>query len=246
MKFIRKKAPVLFKRKLASGIYLIRIEEPFISGAANPGQFIHINIPGKPLRRPISIYSKSTGTIDIAFKVRGEGTAFLSLVKKGEFLDIIGPAGNFFPALPGRPLFIAGGIGAAPLNFLASTIETAGVFICGTKTDYEHIPLRDAKTKKHHIVRISESRSRQLVTDLLPLYIEDADIVYAAGPAAMLKITSEICAEYHKKCFISWEERMGCGIGLCQGCVIKTLSGYARTCMEGPVFDSEGVIWNEL
>ena len=246
MQFIRRKAPVLYKRKLASGIYLIRIEAPSIAESASPGQFIHINIPGKPLRRPISIYSRSTGVIDIAFKVRGDGTAFLSLIKKGEFLDIIGPVGNTYPLLPGRPLFIAGGIGAAPLNFLASHIETAGVFICGTKTEYEHIPLRDVKIVGHEIVRISESRSRQLVTDLLPLYIENSDIVYAAGPAPMLKITAEVCAEYNKKCYISWEERMGCGIGLCQGCVIKTLSGFVRTCTEGPVFDADEVLWDEL
>ena len=92
------------------------------------------------------------------------------------------------------------------------------------------------------------SGRKGLVTDLLqellptphsPLPI----VVYACGPMEMLKETAKIAGKYAVPCYLSLEKIIACGVGACQGCVINTKDGYQRVCKDGPVFDSERIIW---
>ncbi|MFH1416177.1 MAG: FAD-binding oxidoreductase [Elusimicrobiota bacterium] len=244
-KFFHEKIKITGRSEEASGIYCLKFNSAAISSKVLPGQFLQLRIEGKTLRRPISIFSCHGEELQIAFKVRGKGTAILSSMEPGAYIDVLGPLGSPFPLDNGRPLFVAGGIGAAPLNFLASKTATRGVFIYGTADGSEALKLSGVESSGHRIVPVSEKTDSKLATDLMSSYIADSDIVYAAGPKAMLKTAAKICMENSKKGYISWEERMGCGFGVCLSCAVKTVKGYKRTCMEGPVFSIEELDWDD-
>jgi dihydroorotate dehydrogenase electron transfer subunit len=243
-KFIHKETQIIKKNEITSSIFHLILEAPFIAQTSKPGQFIHIKINGKSLRRPISIFSVNENCIEIIFKVCGEGTLILSKMAEGLHIDILGPLGNPFPQEGGNPLFLAGGLGAAPLNFLASSIKTKGIFIYGAIKKCDFLQLSETVLQNHQFIKVCEDTDEKLVTDVLPLYIDKADRVYIAGPKKMLKAAAQICIENNKEGFITWEERMGCGFGVCQVCAVKTMEGYKRACMEGPIFNLKEIDWN--
>ncbi|MFC2061751.1 FAD-binding oxidoreductase [Elusimicrobiota bacterium] len=240
-KFYSTKAKILSNVKITDDIFKIKLDEPSIAKTAKPGQFVNIRIPGKILRRPLSIFSAYKNNIVIVFKIQGEGTSILSRQKPSEYLDILGPLGNGFPKPISNPLFIAGGIGMAPLNFLSSSISSNGTFIYAVKKEADFVPLKNIVSRRNKLIKISEEKDCKLATDILPLYLKEAGTVYIAGPREMIKSAAAICLEHKKTGFFTWEERMGCGTGFCQGCVIKTIEGYKRTCKDGPVFSIDEV-----
>ncbi|RLD16180.1 MAG: NAD-dependent dihydroorotate dehydrogenase B electron transfer subunit [Caldiserica bacterium] len=222
--------------KISSEIYYLRIKEKNISKNVIPGQFFHIKIDELPLRRPLSVFDVKREFIDFIFKVRGKGTRILTSLEKGERIDLIGPCGNGFKIFDSRPIFFAGGIGFAPLYFLAKNYERKGIFIYGVRRKKEFVPF---EVQGHRFIRVSEEEGKK-VTDFLNL-VEDDDIIYAAGPRDMLKKIIGFSKRRGVKCFFSWEERMGCGIGLCRCCVIFTKDGNKRVCIDGPVFSKDEV-----
>jgi len=217
-------------------IYHLKVEGRGISRNIIPGQFFHIKINELPLRRPLSVFDVKGDFVEFIFKIRGKGTKILSSIKKGEKIDLIGPCGNGFKIFDSRPIFFAGGIGFAPLYFLAKNYKRKGIFVYGVRRKKEFVPF---KVHGHRFIRVSEEEGKK-VTDFLNL-IEDDDIIYAAGPRDMLKKIIGFSKRRGVKCFFSWEERMGCGIGLCRCCVIFTKDGNKRVCVDGPVFSSDEV-----
>ncbi|MCD6413667.1 MAG: dihydroorotate dehydrogenase electron transfer subunit [Elusimicrobia bacterium] len=239
-------AEILSIKPAAEKIFLMEIKHEKISSLARPGQFVHIYCGGgTSIRRPFSIFSKTGDCIEIIFRVVGRGTEILSRKRKGDSVDLIAPLGNGFPVVCGRPLFVAGGLGVAPLHFL-SLATAAGVFIYGTKRKNEIIPIESLKASGHKVVILCEETEGKKVTDIMEEYLNDCDVVFSAGPAKMMKKIAEICLKKKKKCFLSMEERMGCGIGLCRSCVVKTKTGYKRVCVDGPVFPAETVDWKDV
>ncbi len=234
-KFFHKKAPITSKQEIIPGIFLMEIESPEIASASAPGEFIHIAIEERPLRRPISIFRASDTAVSILFRVRGKGTNILGKKREKEELDILGPLGNGFPEPGKNPLFIAGGMGAAPLNYLAS-ICSGGLFIYGFKSECESELTRHLDLKNHRLLTVCEEKTGDCVTDILHKHVKNKGNIFAAGPQAMFKSLTPVCKTVSQKTYVSWEERMGCGTGLCQACAVKTVDGYKNTCSEGPVF----------
>jgi len=233
---------IISNKKLAKDIFLLRIKDNFISRKAEPGNFVLIKAEGKILRRPFSIFDIRRGNyFEVLYKVVGSGTYRLSKLKSGENIDYIGPRGNCFNALDKKPVFFAGGIGVAPLYFLAKNFPLKGVFIYGVKNKDEFVKF----SLKHKIIRISEEKDKKKVTDYLNLVKED-NVIYVAGHKEMIKKVLKKFENRGVKGFFSWEERMGCGIGLCRSCVIMTKQGYKRTCKEGPIFSFDEVDVNKL
>ena len=116
----------------------------------------------------------------------------------------------------------------------------------------EDVLCRDKFKKLNVEVMISTedgtSGRKGLVTDLLQDLLSTIDyrpstILYACGPTEMLKETAKIAKKYEAPCYLSLEKIIACGVGACQGCVINTKDGYQRVCKDGPVFDSEQIIW---
>lgn len=243
----------------AKTYYQLSLKTGEISRLAKAGQFVHLRVNQKTvplLRRPFSIHSVGEENLQILYKVIGKGTEILAQRKKGELLDIIGPSGNGYKLPEGKikVVLVAGGIGVASLYFLAEELTRRSlpfVVLIGGKSR-EDILCQDKFKKLNVDVVVSTedgtSGRKGLVTDLLqellpaprsPLPI----VVYACGPMEMLKETAKIAGKYAVPCYLSLEKIIACGVGACQGCVINTKDGYQRVCKDGPVFDSERIIW---
>ncbi len=219
------------------------------------GRFVNIYCEGKTLRRPISIceIDKENGTITLVFEVRGEGTKWLSERKAGDELDILGPLGNgFFPEKDKRAIFVGGGIGCPPMLGAAEDYGENAEVILGFRSQKQMILLEDFKRVAKDVSVATNDGSygvKGFVTDILKEKLaENKDaIVYACGPMPMLKGIAALCEEQQVKCYISLEERMGCGIGACLACACeihdKTGTHVLHVCKNGPVFDASEVVF---
>lgn len=257
----------------------MRIQAPEIAPICKPGQFLMLKC-GKDalLRRPISVNSVIGATyLDLLYALpnkindkdysmrlgreteirttKGMGTLWLSGLKEGSSLDLVGPSGNGFTIDPAanKLLLIAGGIGIAPLRFLAEFALLQGkdvTLLLGARTKSGIIPdkLLPAGAK---VVRATEDGSlgkKDIIINLVPEYIDWADQVFACGPKAMYQALDKQMSTYprERNVQVSLEVRMGCGTGICYSCSIKTQQGMKRVCKEGPVYNIRDIIWQEV
>ncbi|MCM8767680.1 MAG: dihydroorotate dehydrogenase electron transfer subunit [Candidatus Omnitrophica bacterium] len=240
---------VLENKKIADDFYLLRIENRFKQKFL-PGNFIHIKIENTFLRRPFSVAIYSKKFIGIIYKKIGVGTEILSKKKKGDFLDILGPCGNSFPIFRNKKVcLIAGGTGIAPLIFLSNELK---------KNKNEIYFFYGARNRKLIFFELLQSGINYIfstddgsfgykgnIFDRFIEYKDDYDILYAAGPEQLLKKISLYSSK--KPLYISLENYMACGMGLCYGCVVKIKEGndwsYKRVCKDGPIFEAKNIIW---
>ncbi len=230
-----------------------------------PGTFLHIkpNTTGTDplLRRAFSIfdYDETTGTIEILYKVVGRGTEILSRVRPGETLDVLGPLGNGFdlPLTIDNLVLVAGGVGIPPLYLLAKSHLRRGFdgkrisYLCGLTTVAEK-PMADRVEKLPINLQFATDDGslgfKGFVSELLRARLDDGSlginpVICACGPDGMLKAVQTIARAYGKKCYLSLESIMPCGVGTCLGCVVKKdgEEKYVRVCREGPVFEATEV-----
>lgn len=266
---VQAKAKLIKIVEVAPKYYKIVLSCPHIAQSAQPGQFIEIKVAEtfEPmLRRPFSIHyvrhkgAKAEGhKLEILFEAVGKGSKILSRKKAGEVLDIIGPLGNGFTYrasgqnVTGLPMLVAGGMGVAPLVFLAG--QMAGrppVVLLGARTKNQILCEEEFKRLGCAVEVATDDGSKGFkgrVTDLLGHLLKAQGQrlkvrIYACGPRPMLKAIAKISQQYNIPAQISLEEHMACGIGACLGCVINTKEGYKRVCKEGPVFDADKIIWD--
>ena len=223
------------------------------SAYALPGQFINIrpHTGNSPLiRRPISVFNYGNGIIELIIQLVGKGTELLSSHPVGE-IDIIGPLGNPF-SLPqnSRLLLAGGGVGNAPLYYLALELKKNGndiTYIYGARSaDYIFFEEKYRETSDDFILMTDDGSkgtkgfATKAAADISEP--EKFDIVYACGPHNMMKTLAEIMAAApHIE--VSMENYFACGIGLCSGCVVQTSTGPKRACVEGPVMDGKSILW---
>jgi dihydroorotate dehydrogenase electron transfer subunit len=227
---------------------------------AAPGQFATLHLPGETtplLRRPFSIHRRirSRGRVEgveILYKAVGEFTRKLSRAAAGEAVDLLGPLGRGFTVPPGigSAVLVAGGIGVAPMVFLAESLLEAGASasasaVClGGKTAADILCRTDFQRLGLPVLAATEDGStgeKGLVTRVLEARLAEAkpEMVYACGPMPMLRKTAAIAARHSLPCEISVETLMACGVGACLGCAIKDrehANGYGHVCIDGPVF----------
>lgn len=235
------------------------------------GQFMHIRVTEENyplLRRPLSIHDAVTDSsgnarrIKILYEARGVGTRLLSEKKKGFQIDAIGPLGNSFNLTKlGKYksiYLVAGGMGVAPLFFLARRLKAVKrskldirIFI-GARSKKQLIRVKEFKGLGLDVGVATEDGScgyNGMVTELMKDFLTKADnknsVICACGPKKMLAVVAGIAAKNNIDAFVSLEEFMGCGLGACLGCIIKTRSGNKRICHDGPVFDASKILWNE-
>ena len=188
-----------------------------------PGQFVNIMIPGKYLRRPISVCDCEPGILTLCYKTVGEGTKILSTLKAGQALDVLTGLGNGYDlALPGdAPLLIGGGMGAAPLFFLARTLKekyTSLEVVIGFNSRKEMFYKEEFENLGCRLTVSTVDGSfgtKGFVTDILP---KKYSSFFACGPLPMMKAVNKAVNTSGQ---FSLEERMGCGFGACMGCSIK-------------------------
>ncbi|MBE0478467.1 dihydroorotate dehydrogenase electron transfer subunit [Candidatus Aerophobetes bacterium] len=255
---------VLSNRCIKPGHFRLAFRVPVSFPEAVPGQFVHIKVGEGPvplLRRPFSISNYTPGKIQIIYAVVGQGTKILSHAKRGDYLDMLGPAGKGFCICEEAKthLLIGGGMGAAPLVFLARKIlkkvkkdSSISVFL-GFKTKQEIILKEEfAKNSIIGLQIATEDGSfgyRGLVSELFEDYLKKISStskfsIYACGPLQMLKTVARLSFDYDIFSQVSMEEIICCGVGACRGCVIKGTAGYMRVCQEGPVFDAKKISWS--
>ncbi len=257
----QEKATVLRVEQLSKENFRLTLDSPDIARTAKAGQFVMIRAGvGKDplLRRPLSIHQTSAaGHLQIYFKVVGRGTEMLACVKKGEVLAVLGPLGRGFRLEKDSPaIIIGGGLGIAPMLFLARTIfktkknYSEDYIILGGREKNEVEPLvNDFKKFGMKMLLATDDGSygvQGLVTDLLKSISFNADCtVYACGPEPMMAGVYDLCRVAGSPCQVSVESVMACGMGACLGCSRLTKEGvYAHVCLNGPVFNAEELIWN--
>jgi dihydroorotate dehydrogenase electron transfer subunit len=193
--------------------------------------------------------------VSILFAVVGAGTLWLSQRQKGDKLDLLGPLGNGFSVQPAskKILLAAGGIGIAPLVFLAQKALGSGKLVnllLGARAKEVLYP-KELLPEGIETLTATEDGSygeKGKVTDILPKYVDWADQVYACGPLAMYQSIAKQSKQWRIKSpiQISLEVRIGCGIGACFGCSIKTENGMKQVCRDGPVFNLDEVLLEEV
>lgn len=227
------------------------------------------------LRRPFSFhgikYSEGLTSFEILYKVVGKGTRIMADMESGEKIDIIAPLGNGFspPSDIRTAIIIAGGIGIAPLLLLAEGINKSRkdkaeiIFLYGGESKEDIVELNRIRDISSEIRICTEDGSmggRMLVSELLEAYLNEREkskfdhrssVIFSCGPKEMLKSVSAISKRFNIRCEVSLESYMACGFGACLVCVAKVLSddstgmAYERVCKEGPVFNSERIIWDD-
>lgn len=243
------KARIISNNEITSDVYLLSLELPH-NIETLPGQFLEIKLDSdyQPfLRRPFSIFDQpETNIVKVLYKIRGFGTKILS--EKKDMLDVILPLGRGVRDLHWqRYLLVAGGIGFAPLHYLAQFLIKEGKdvkFLIGTRNN-EAIAYRNLiKNNKIAVSIITEDGSlseRGKVTDLLKKIDLSDMVIFSAGPLAMFKEINHMLKG--QECFFFWESHFACGMGSCFGCIIETVQGLKRICFDGPLFKAKDIKW---
>ena len=205
------------------------------------------------LRRPISIHRVDAGNLAVLYAKLGRGTQWLSKQKEQALIDILGPLGNGYSIRHDAEnlLLIAGGMGIAPLMFLAESATSKGkkvTLLLGAQKAEMVFPANLLPVDIKSIVTTDDGSMgiKGRTTDILLDYLDEADQIFACGPTPMYRTIYKNNLLKNKPCQISLEVRMACGMGACYGCTIKARQGLKQVCHDGPVFDFDDVIWDEL
>jgi dihydroorotate dehydrogenase electron transfer subunit len=185
-----------------------------------PGQFFMLEAPGRLLPRPMSLCQAPDGELAFLLDPIGPGTRALCALERGQSIHVLGPLGNGFDLAVERPLLVAGGIGIAPMPYLAHVLGGAPA-ILGFRSD-RHAEAARLLPGAEVVVE------PRLVTELLR---EDTGDVLACGPEPMLEAVRARVPGAQ----LAWEAPMACGYGGCYGCVVEREGRYVRLCVDGPV-----------
>jgi dihydroorotate dehydrogenase electron transfer subunit len=229
-----------------------------------PGQFagIYPTAADLLLMRPISIcrWDPARSVLRFVYRAAGKGTKTLTELKAGDRVDMLGILGNGYDldALKGRRvLLLGGGIGIPPMLELAASLNacksehknTQVTAILGYRDG--DLFLKEDMEALADVLVATEDGSAGTKGNVLDVVREkgiEADVICACGPLPMLRAVRHYAMENGIRAFLSLEERMACGVGVCLGCVAATTKvdehsrvHNARVCVEGPVFDAEDV-----
>jgi len=275
-----RKAKVKDIRDLGARNYLLTLTTPEQARLVRPGQFIMLKcveeVEENPLlRRPFTIFNISRNArsgkpvgLELLVKDVGSGTRKLARVHTGEMLDCFGPQGHGFQVsaeIRNRvetACLVAGGVGIAPLYLLAQSLLSQNVkpvlFYGGA--GIADLVLRDYFERLGvEISYATEDGSfgecgviTQPVARFLRANQRREMRVYACGPWGMMKAIHELSVQANVHCEVSLEARMGCALGACLGCVIRSRKDpmgedqYLRVCQDGPVMNSRLINWDTV
>jgi dihydroorotate dehydrogenase electron transfer subunit len=198
---------------------LLRLERgPLDPGV--PGQFFMLEAPGRLLPRALSLCLARPGELGFLIDAVGPGTRALCSLGRGDAIHVLGPLGNGYRLDVERPLLVGGGIGIAPLPYLAETLGGRPPAVLGFRTAHHS---EAAELLPHAEVVIDPV----LVTDAIP---PDHDVL-ACGPEPMLEAVRSLAPDAQ----LAWEAPMACGYGACHGCAVEIDGELKRLCVEGPV-----------
>jgi len=266
-------AAVISNARLSDDYSVVALAAPDIAAHARPGQFVMI----KPcrgidplLRRPFSIFEilrdgdGEPAGISLLNKRIGVGTSLLYDVLPGSRIQCLGPLGQPFDTIdpPAEAWMIAGGVGLAPFVTLAEALRGRGTkmrLFYGARRATELYYVDEFERLGAEVTLSTEDGSRGergFVT--LPLDAALATTpaarevrLFACGPTPMMRAVAKLAARRRRRCDVSLEQVMGCGMGGCYSCVVLTQAPggsphFVRSCIDGPVFDSTRIMWDAL
>ncbi len=241
----------------ARSTFLLELAAPGIAEQAQPGQFVMLGplLPDAQdpfLNRPFSIHGRTRdGLLQLLVGIVGRGTRLLAGMRPGGKIHVLGPLGHGFDMSPGAGPLVAvgGGLGIAPLFFLAKEYALAGgeaVLLYGAGSADLLINVDQLRNSGVRVaLATDDGTSGRLGTaaDLLEQETANGPARLAAcGPLPMLESVAGIARRRRLELQVSLESHMACGVGACLGCTVFLDSGVAkRVCREGPVFDSREV-----
>lgn len=280
-------ATVVENRDLGSGVWLLRLRSAAVCAAQRPGRFVMLGTgeapesgpPSPILRRPFSIQRVTDDVFEVLYRVVGVGTGCMSEMTPGRPVPVLGPLGNSFtmPQPGERAVLLGGGVGIPPMVALADALEQsghgewraylgvssaadAGCFV-GFAEGYAS-ELDDGR-----VLRATMDGSLGFAGNVVQAWLRDREAwtgperVYGCGPMPMLRAVAKTCADLGVPAEVSVETMMGCGVGICMGCVIENrsyadgtdaqragMSPYDRwlmACTKGPVFGAQAVVLDD-
>lgn len=240
--------------QLGPGIYWLAVELTRPLDDFVPGQFAMLETKKTLLRRAFSFLRYARLQAEFLYKVVGPGTRSLAELVVGDRIAMLAPLGQGLSWPQGfeRIVMVAGGVGIVPMLLVAQNfLARERVLIYGAQTSQELVLVKDFKAASVTCTFATDDGGhghKGKVTDLLPqtLTVQEAKtFVFTCGPQAMMAAVARICAEHKVPCWVSLEEPMACGFGVCLGCVVKTRDrGYICSCTAGPVMPAENLLWD--
>lgn len=235
-----KKGEIIENIEIAPNIYKMRLATNL---SARPGEFFMFrteSFRNSPLlSRPFGVCDEDDRGLVFLYEVVGSGTEIMAGLRPGHEVQLLGPLGNGFrmEEAPGKNVaIVAGGIGLAPLFYLAKKLPVKADFYGGFAKDPYFVD--EFRPYCQEVVATSFERDGILISQAINT--DDYDIIYACGPNGMLKALHDMTASAEIQ--ISMEAHMACGIGACLGCTVESVDGdFLRVCKDGPVFDSREV-----
>ena len=257
---------IIKKKELVSNIFLMDIEAKRVAKSAKPGQFIIVKVDEKGERIPLTIcdYNEEAGTVTIVFQTLGQSTLKLAALNEGDFVkDFVGPLGNpseiatdSIENLKGkRIIFIAGGVGTAPVYPQVKMLKEKGVdvdVIIGTRSKGTLIFEEEFKRVAKNLYVCTDDGSygfHGLVTEKLKELIEIEKIKYdlcvAIGPMVMMKFVARLTKAYDLETIVSLNPIMVDGTGMCGACRVTVGKEVKFACVDGPEFDGHLINFDE-
>lgn len=255
-------ARIVSNEQVGPRLHLMVLESPQIANEILPGQFVHVKFPqleAHVLRRPFSVYAANAdaGTIEILYQEVGSVTRMMPVMKQVA-VELIGPVGNTWDTNCTHALLVGGGVGSAPLFMLAETLKAKNVpfdVVLGAQTK-DALVARErygdligsepccatddgSYGREGFCTSLVEERLGQgCLSDGKPY-----DYLAVCGPEPLMRIVADMGAKAGVQTQVSMEKRMACGVGACLSCVVDTISGKRRSCVDGPIFDAREVVW---
>ena len=246
---------VVENRKINKDYYVLKLASKTELPQILPGHFVELLVADTRnafLRRPISIYDVQAerNSFELLIQIVGEGTQLMSQLESGDTINTIYPLGNGFKTKTKAKniLLIGGGVGVAPLLYLAKQLNEEGIrpkILLGGRAEKNIIEV-DNFAKYGEVYISSEDGSigeKGFVTQHTVMQ-EPIDKIYTCGPDPMMRAVADIAFARNIDCEVSLENMMACGIGACLCCVTDTKEGHKCVCTDGPVFNTKELKWN--
>jgi dihydroorotate dehydrogenase electron transfer subunit len=249
---------VIGNDEIGEETYLMELECEEIAREVQPGQFVHIRVRKSLdpfLRRPFSVHDAEAGNFKLIYDVVGRGTRILSEMPSGAAVDVLGPLGKGFDTGKKSDVFclVAGGMGIAPLLFLAKRMKEKTdrlIAFIGAGTRPKLFGSSSLRSMGIEVFTATDDGSegfQGLVTELFVRVVDRRELkgvtLFACGPKEMLSCLAKISSDRGFDGQASLEELMACGVGACLGCAVRLRDGrYGMVCKDGPVFDLDEVV----
>ncbi len=258
--------PIVKKRQLTEKIWLMDVEAPRVAAKCEPGEFIIVRIDEEGERIPLTVcdYDRAAGTVTIVFQEVGASTTRMKDLNEGDaFADFVGPLGNPSDLVKEDPeelkkkriLFVAGGVGAAPVYPQVKWLHEHGVdadVIVGAKSK-DIIILEEEMEKVAGRLYITTDdgsyKNKGMVTEAIKTLVETEgnkyDVCIAIGPMIMMKFVCKQTAQYGLPTVVSMNPIMVDGTGMCGACRLTVGDEIKFACVDGPEFDGHKVNFDE-